>query len=113
MQAMGCPLMLCSSNTSPLAIDDPALAAGQLHALAERTARCSLRAGFEAQTWGRHTARYGQAWDIVRRTEWQPDSSQRRRVSAAGAVRAEPALSKFFCFGTPMPDAPRAVTKLH
>jgi hypothetical protein len=105
MQAMGCPLMLCCSNTSPLAIDDPAVA--------ERAARCGLRVGFEALTWGRHTARDGQAWDIVRRAEWQPDSFQRRRVSVAGAVRAEPDRSKFFCFGTLMPDAPRAVTKLH
>jgi len=113
MQAMGCALMLCCSNTSLLAMADPALAAGQLHALAERAARCGLRVGFEALTWGRPTARYGQAWDLVRRAEWLPGSFRRQRVSAAGAVRTEPDLSKFFCFGTPMPDAPRAVTKLH
>lgn len=69
MQAMGAPLVLCCSNTSPLAIDDPARAAAQLHALAERAAQRGLRVGFEALAWGRHTSRYGQAWDIVRRAD--------------------------------------------
>ncbi|KTT23969.1 bifunctional sugar phosphate isomerase/epimerase/4-hydroxyphenylpyruvate dioxygenase family protein [Pseudacidovorax intermedius] len=69
MQAMGAPLMLCCSNTSPLSVDEPELAAEQLHALAERAARRGLRVGFEALAWGRHTARYGQAWDIVRRAD--------------------------------------------
>ncbi len=66
MQAMGAPLMLCCSNTSPLAVDDPALAAAQLHELAERAARRGLRVGFEALAWGRFTSRYAQAWNIVR-----------------------------------------------
>lgn len=69
MQAMGAPLMLCCSNTSPLSVDEPDLAAEQLHALAERAARRGLRVGFEALAWGRHTSRYGQAWDIVRRAD--------------------------------------------
>ncbi|WP_295380218.1 bifunctional sugar phosphate isomerase/epimerase/4-hydroxyphenylpyruvate dioxygenase family protein [uncultured Pseudacidovorax sp.] len=69
MQAMGVPLMLCCSNTSPLCVDAPALAAEQLHALAERAARRGLRVGFEALAWGRHTSLYGQAWDIVRRAD--------------------------------------------
>ncbi|MGI4777358.1 MAG: bifunctional sugar phosphate isomerase/epimerase/4-hydroxyphenylpyruvate dioxygenase family protein [Janthinobacterium lividum] len=69
MQAMGAPLMLCCSNTSPATIDDPALAAAQLHELAERAARRGLRVGFEALAWGRKTTRYGQAWDIVRRAD--------------------------------------------
>lgn len=67
MEAMGAPLMLCCSNTSALAVDDPALAAAQLHALAERAARRGLRVGFEALAWGRFTSRYAQAWEIVRR----------------------------------------------
>lgn len=67
MEAMGAPMVLCCSNTSPLAIGDPALAAAQLHELAERAARRNLRVGFEALAWGRHTSLYGQAWDIVRR----------------------------------------------
>lgn len=69
MQAMGVPLMLCCSNTSPLCVDAPALAAEQLHALADRAARRGLRVGFEALAWGRHTSLYGQAWDIVRRAD--------------------------------------------
>jgi len=67
MEAMGAPMVLCCSNTSPLAIGDPALAAAQLHELAERAARRNLRVGFEALAWGRHTSLYGQAWDIVQR----------------------------------------------
>src|ERR1700761_9220318 len=66
MQELGAELMLCCSNTSPLAVDDPALAAAQLRELAERASRRGLRVGFEALAWGRHTSLYGQAWNIVR-----------------------------------------------
>ena len=66
MQAMGAPMVLCCSNTSPLALNDPSLAAAQLHELAERAARRNLRVGFEALAWGRHTSLYGQAWEIVK-----------------------------------------------
>jgi len=69
MQAMGAKLMLVCSNTSPLVIDDPELAAAQLRELAGRAARRGLRVGFEALAWGRATARYRQAWDIVRRAD--------------------------------------------
>jgi 4-hydroxyphenylpyruvate dioxygenase len=69
MQAMGAPLVLCCSNTSALTIDDPDLAASQLHELAERAARRGLRVGFEALAWGRKTSLYGQAWEIVRRAD--------------------------------------------
>ncbi|RZL94491.1 MAG: sugar phosphate isomerase/epimerase and 4-hydroxyphenylpyruvate domain-containing protein [Variovorax sp.] len=69
MQAMGAELMLCCSNTLPLALDDPARAASQLRELAERAARRGLRIGFEALAWGRHTSLYGQAWDIVQRAD--------------------------------------------
>ena len=69
MQQMGAPLVLVCSNTSPLSLDDPQLAAEQLHTLAERAAQRNLRIGFEALAWGRHVNRYRQAWDIVRRAE--------------------------------------------
>jgi 4-hydroxyphenylpyruvate dioxygenase len=69
MQAMGAPMVLCCSNTSPLTLDDPARAAAQLHELAERAARRNLRVGFEALAWGRFTSLYGQAWDIVRQAD--------------------------------------------
>jgi 4-hydroxyphenylpyruvate dioxygenase len=67
MQAMGAQLMLCCSNTSPQSINDPDLAAAQLHELASRAAQRNLRVGFEALAWGRHTRLYRQAWDIVKR----------------------------------------------
>ncbi|SDW64857.1 4-hydroxyphenylpyruvate dioxygenase [Variovorax sp. YR634] len=66
MEAMGAPMVLCCSNTSPLSVNDRALAAAQLHELAERAARRNLRVGFEALAWGRHTSLYGQAWEIVK-----------------------------------------------
>ncbi|CAM4305392.1 bifunctional sugar phosphate isomerase/epimerase/4-hydroxyphenylpyruvate dioxygenase family protein [Kerstersia similis] len=69
MQEMGCGLVLCCSNTSAHAIDDPALAADQLAELAERAARRNLRIGYEALSWGRHVRLYGQAWDIVKRAD--------------------------------------------
>ncbi|MES1161960.1 MAG: TIM barrel protein, partial [Rhizobacter sp.] len=67
MQEMGAPLVLVCSNTSPLSLNDPELAAAQLHELADRAARRNLRIGFEALAWGRHVNRYRQAWDIVER----------------------------------------------
>ncbi|MGJ7504796.1 bifunctional sugar phosphate isomerase/epimerase/4-hydroxyphenylpyruvate dioxygenase family protein [Variovorax sp. ZT5P49] len=69
MEAMGAPMVLCCSNTSPLSVNDPALAAAQLHELAERASRRNLRVGFEALAWGRHTSLYGQAWEIVKRAD--------------------------------------------
>ena len=69
MQSLGCPLMLVCSNVSPMAVGDTALAAAQLHALAERAARRNLRIGFEALAWGRHVNRWSQAWEIVQRAD--------------------------------------------
>jgi len=69
MEALGAPLMLVCSNTSPLALDDPARSAAQLHELAERAARRGLRIGYEALAWGRFVRLYGQAWSIVERAD--------------------------------------------
>lgn len=69
MQELDVSMMLCCSNTSPLTIDDPELAAAQLHELATRAATRNLRVGFEALAWGRATHLYRQAWDIVRRVD--------------------------------------------
>jgi 4-hydroxyphenylpyruvate dioxygenase len=69
MEALGCPMVLVCSNTSPLALPDPQLAAEQLHVLAERAARRNLRIGFEALAWGRHVKLWRQAWDIVQRAD--------------------------------------------
>ncbi len=67
MQAMGAPLVLVCSNTSPLAIADDERAAAQLYELAERAARRNLRVGYEALAWGRKVNLYSQAWSIVKR----------------------------------------------
>jgi len=67
MQELGAPLVLVCSNASPHALDDPARAAAQLHALAERAARRNLCVGYEALAWGRHVSRWRQAWDLVQR----------------------------------------------
>ena len=65
MQALGTDLVLVCSNTSPACIDDPARAAADLHAMAERASNRGLRVGFEALSWGRHTRLWRQAWTIV------------------------------------------------
>ncbi|CAN5146586.1 sugar phosphate isomerase/epimerase and 4-hydroxyphenylpyruvate domain-containing protein [soil metagenome] len=67
MQALGAPLMLVCSNTSPLSLNDAERSAAQLHGLAERAARRNLRIGFEALAWGRWVKLYSQAWNIVER----------------------------------------------
>jgi 4-hydroxyphenylpyruvate dioxygenase len=67
MQALGAPLMLACSNTSPLSVNDPERAAAQLHELAERAGKRNLRVGYEALAWGKHVNLYGQAWSIVQR----------------------------------------------
>jgi 4-hydroxyphenylpyruvate dioxygenase len=59
-------MMLVCSNVSPLAKDDDALAAAQLHELAERAARHGIRIGYEALAWGAHVKTYGHVWKIVR-----------------------------------------------
>ena len=66
MQALGIADLLVCSNVSPAALDDPARAAADLAAMAERAARRGLRVGYEALAWGRHVARWRQAWQIVR-----------------------------------------------
>ena len=65
MEELGAPAMLVCSNVSPDAIDDDALAAEQLHALAERAAERGLQIAYEALAWGRHVSEYDHAWRIV------------------------------------------------
>lgn len=66
MQAVGADMLLVCSNTQAAAIDDPARAAADLRAMAERAAARGLKVGYEALAWGRHVNRWRQAWDIVR-----------------------------------------------
>ncbi len=69
MQALGAPLVLVCSNTSPLSLGEPERSADHFSELAERAARRNLRIGFEALAWGRHVKLYREAWDIVRRVD--------------------------------------------
>ena len=69
MSELGAPLLLVCSNTSPQSLGDAALAAAQLHELAERAARHGLRIGYEALAWGRWVQLYGQAWAIVQQAD--------------------------------------------
>ncbi len=66
MVALGATDLLVCSNVHPAALDDPARAAADLAAMAERAARRGLRVGYEALAWGRHVSRWRQAWRIVR-----------------------------------------------
>jgi 4-hydroxyphenylpyruvate dioxygenase len=65
MQQLGTDLVLVCSNVQPGAIDDPARAAADLRAMAERAAARGLRVCYEALAWGRHVNRWAQAWRIV------------------------------------------------
>ena len=65
MEALGADALLVCSNVSPDAVDDDALAAAQLHELAERAAARGIRIAYEALAWGRHVNDYEHAWRIV------------------------------------------------
>jgi 4-hydroxyphenylpyruvate dioxygenase len=65
MAALGADTMLVCSNVAPGAIDDDALAAAQLRALAERAGARGMRIAYEALAWGTHVSEYDHAWRIV------------------------------------------------
>src|SRR3954447_808803 len=65
MAALGADTMLVCSSVWPDAIDDDALAAAQLRALAERAAARGMRIAYEALAWGTHVSEYDHAWRIV------------------------------------------------
>ena len=65
MEELGVDLLLVCSNVSEAAIDDDALAAAQLRALAEGAAEHGVRIAYEALAWGRHVHDYDHAWRIV------------------------------------------------
>lgn len=69
MQALGAELLLVCSNTQPAAQGDPARAADDLRAMAERAAPRGLRVCYEALAWGRHVTRWREAWEILRRAD--------------------------------------------
>lgn len=69
MAALGTTDLLVCSNVQPAVLDDPARAAADLAAMAERAARRGLRVGYEALAWGRHVSRWRQAWQIVQQAD--------------------------------------------
>ena len=67
MERLGADTMLVCSNVSPASIDDDALAAEHLHALAGRAAARGIRIAYEALAWGRARSHdYQHSWEIVR-----------------------------------------------
>ncbi|MET7699362.1 TIM barrel protein [Streptomyces sp. NPDC005485] len=65
MGRLGADTVLVCSSVSPLAVDDDALAAGQLRQLAELAQDFGIRIAYEALAWGRHVSTYDHAWSIV------------------------------------------------
>jgi 4-hydroxyphenylpyruvate dioxygenase len=65
MAHLGATTLLVCSNVSEHAIDDDALAAEQLHRLAELAHDRGVRIAYEALAWGRHVDDYRHSYDIV------------------------------------------------
>ncbi|WP_409468325.1 bifunctional sugar phosphate isomerase/epimerase/4-hydroxyphenylpyruvate dioxygenase family protein [Streptomyces sp. HC307] len=65
MHRLGADTVLVCSSVSPLAVDDDALAAEQLHQLADLAQDFGIRVAYEALAWGRHVSTYDHAWRIV------------------------------------------------
>ncbi|WP_371543890.1 sugar phosphate isomerase/epimerase and 4-hydroxyphenylpyruvate domain-containing protein [Streptomyces sp. NBC_00554] len=65
MGRLGADTVLVCSSVSPLAVDDDALAAGQLRQLADLAQDFGIRVAYEALAWGRHVSTYDHAWRIV------------------------------------------------
>jgi 4-hydroxyphenylpyruvate dioxygenase len=65
MEKLGATTLLVCSSVAPGSIDDDALAAEQLHLLADHAADRGMRVAYEALAWGRHVSEYDHAWRIV------------------------------------------------
>ncbi|MET8477780.1 TIM barrel protein [Streptomyces clavifer] len=65
MRRLGADTVLVCSSVSPHAVDDDALAAGQLRRLAALAQESGVRVAYEALAWGRHVSTYDHAWRIV------------------------------------------------
>ncbi|MEU9060459.1 TIM barrel protein [Streptomyces sp. NPDC048430] len=65
MRRLGADTVLVCSSVSPYAVDDDALAAGQLRRLADLAQESGIRVAYEALAWGRHVNTYEHAWRIV------------------------------------------------
>ncbi|POX45667.1 4-hydroxyphenylpyruvate dioxygenase [Streptomyces sp. Ru71] len=65
MRRLGADTVLVCSSVHPRAVDDDALAAGQLARLAGLAQDHGIRVAYEALAWGRHVSTYDHAWRIV------------------------------------------------
>src|SRR3954467_9862461 len=112
MEALGADTMLVCSNVAPDAIDDDALAAAQLRALAERAGVRGMRIAYEALAWGTHVSEYDHAWRIVEAADHPAlgtclDSFHvLSRGTSLDAIAAIPADKLFFL---QLADAPHLV----
>lgn len=68
-QAIGAPLLLVCSNTSPHASGAPDTLVRDLSRLATLAEPLGVRIAYEALSWGRHVHQLEQAWDIVEAAE--------------------------------------------
>jgi sugar phosphate isomerase/epimerase len=68
-QAVGAPLLLVCSNTSPHASGAPDVLMRDLSRLATQAAPLGVKIAYEALSWGCHVHRLEQAWDIVEAAE--------------------------------------------
>jgi 4-hydroxyphenylpyruvate dioxygenase len=62
---LGAGGIIAVSSTAPGAIDDDALAAGQLARLAEVAAAEGVRVAYEALSWGTHVRTAAHAWQVI------------------------------------------------
>jgi 4-hydroxyphenylpyruvate dioxygenase len=67
MGELGAPMMLVCSSVSPTSVNDDALAAAQLHELAERAAARGIRLAYEGLAWGAHVRTYGDVFRMVKK----------------------------------------------
>lgn len=67
--ALGSPLLLACSSTSPHASDDRGHIARDLRKLAMMALPLGIRVAFEGLSWGRHLNDLVGAWDVVRRAD--------------------------------------------
>jgi 4-hydroxyphenylpyruvate dioxygenase len=67
MERLGADTILICSSVAPDTIDDDALAAAQLRALADLAAERGMRIAYEALAWGRHVSTWEHSWEIVQR----------------------------------------------
>ena len=69
MGELGCDLLMCCSNVSPMALGGITRAADDFAELGMRAARRGMRVAYEALGWGRHVFDYRDSWEIVRRAD--------------------------------------------